>query len=66
MRLKDESIIDKLNKLLKSERKKKIERDLKPFSKKELDEMIDSAEDDSKNERLTSANDLKNEVDSWN
>ena len=66
LRLKDENIIDKLNKLLKSERKKKIERELKPFSKKELNEMIDSAEGDSKNERLTSASDLKNEVDSWN
>jgi len=66
LRLKDENIIDKLNKLLRSERKKKIERELKPFSKKELNEIIDSAEEDSNNERLTSATDLKNEVDSWN
>jgi hypothetical protein len=66
LRLQDESIIDKLNKLLRSERKKKIERELKPFTKKELNDMIDSAEEDSKNERLTSANDLKKEVDSWN
>lgn len=66
LRLKDESIIDKLNKLLRSERKKKIERELKHFSKKELNEIIDSAEEDSKNERLTSASDLNNEVDSWN
>ena len=66
LRLKDESIIDKLNKLLRSERKKKIQRELKPFSKEELNGIIDNAEEDSKNERLTSASDLKNEVDSWN
>ncbi len=66
LRLKDESLIDKLNNLLKTERKKKVEKELKPFSKKEFDEMIDNAELDSKNGRLTSARELKNEIDSWN
>jgi len=65
LRLNDESLIDKLNNLLKTERKKKIEKDLKPFSKKEFDDLIDSAESDSKNGRLTSARELKNEIDSW-
>ena len=66
LRLKDESLIDKLNNLLKTERKKKIEKELKPLSKKEFNDMIDSAESDSKNGRLTSARELKNEIDSWN
>jgi hypothetical protein len=66
LRLKDESLIDKLNNLLKTERKKKVEKELKPFSKKEFNEMIDNAELDSKNGRLTSARELKNEIDSWN
>ena len=57
LRLQDESIIDKLNKLLRSERKKKVENELKPLSKKELDQIIDSAEKDSDNNRLTSASD---------
>ena len=60
LRLKDESLIDKLSHLLKSERKKKFERELKPFSKKELNDLIDSAESDSENGRLSSANELKN------
>jgi hypothetical protein len=66
LRLKDENLIDKLNNLLKKERKKKIEKELKPFSKKEFNDLIDNAETDSKNRRLTSARDLKNEIDSWN
>jgi len=66
LRIKDESLIDKLNNLLKTERKKKIEKELKPLSKKEFNDMIDSAESDSKNGRLTSARELKNEIDSWN
>ena len=49
LRLKDESLIDKLNNLLKKERKKKIEKELKPFSVKEFNDLIDSAESDSKN-----------------
>lgn len=66
LRLKDESLIDKLNNLLKTERKKKIEKELKPFSQKKFNDLIDSAESDSKNGRLTSARELKNEIDSWN
>ena len=66
LRLKDESLIDKLNNLLQKERKKKIEKELKAFSEKEFNDLIDSAESDSKNGRLTSARELKNEIDSWN
>lgn len=66
LRLKDESLIDKLNNLLKKERKKKIKKELKPFNKKEFNDLIDSAESDSENGRLTSARELKNEIDSWN
>ena len=66
LRLKDESLIDKLNNLLKTERKKKIKKELKPFGEKEFNDLIDNAESDSKNGRLTSARELKNEIDSWN
>ncbi len=66
LRLKDEKLIDKLNNLLQSERKKKIEQELKPFSKKDFNDLIDSAESDAENGKLTSARDLKNEIDSWN
>ena len=66
LRLRDEGLIDKLNKLLKSERKKKFERELKPINKKEFNNLIDSAESDSESGRLISAEELKNEIDSWN
>jgi len=66
LRIKDESLIDKLSELLRLERKKKIEKELKPFSEKEFNDLIDSAESDSENGRFTSARELKNEIDSWN
>ena len=66
LRLKDENLINKLNKLLRSERKKKFERDIKPLSNKGFNDLIDNAESDSENGRLTSAQELKNEIDSWN
>ena len=66
LRLKDEDLIDKLSDLLRIEKKKKIEKELKPFSQKEFNDLIDSAESDSENGRLTSAKELKNEIDSWN
>jgi len=66
LRIKDEYLIDKLNNLLKSERKKKFEKELNPLSKREFNDLIDSAESDSENGKLTSAQELKNEIDSWN
>jgi hypothetical protein len=66
LRLKDENLIDKLSDLLRIEKKKKIEKELKPFSQKEFNDLIDRAESDSENGRLTSARELKNEIDSWN
>jgi len=65
LRLRDENLIDKLSDLLRMEKKKKIEKELKPFSQKEFNDLIDSAESDSENGRLTSARELKNEIDSW-
>lgn len=65
LRLKDENLIDKLNNLLKSERKKKLEKELKPLGHEEFNDLIDSAESDSENGKLTSAKKLKKEIDSW-
>ena len=66
LRLKDEKLIDKLSEVLRFEKKKKVEKELKPLSPKEFNDIIDSAESDSENGRLTSARELKNEIDSWN
>ena len=65
LRLKDENLIDKIFDLLRKEKKKKIEKELPPFSQKEFNEIIDNAESDSENGRLISARELKNEIDSW-
>jgi hypothetical protein len=65
LRLNDETLIDKLNKLLKTERKKKFEKELKPLSNIEFDDLIDAAESDSTDGRLRLATELKNEVNSW-
>ncbi len=66
LRLNDENLINKLNKLLKSERKKKLDSERRKLSKKEFNDMIDNAESDSKNGRLSSAEEFRNEIDSWN
>ncbi|MFC2087344.1 hypothetical protein ACFLSA_04215 [Bacteroidota bacterium] len=65
LRLKDEKVIDKLNDLLKSEKKKKSENKTKPLDIKEFNDTIDRAESDAENGRLTSARDLRKESNSW-
>ncbi len=66
LRLNDETLIDKLNDLLRMEKRKKIEKEFKQLSVKEFNDLIDSAESDSENGRLTSARELENEIDLWN
>ncbi len=65
LRIEDEKIIDKFNKLLKVERKKVVEKQLKPFTIEEFNAIIDRAESDSKAGRLISAQEMKKEMDSW-
>ena len=65
LRVTDEKIIDKLNYLLHSERRKKTDKYSDPLGEKEFNEIIDKAESDAKNSRLTSAKELNNEIDSW-
>jgi hypothetical protein len=65
LRVKSEELVDKLEKLLKSERMKLYEKDLAPMTSNEFNNIIDNAESDSFHGRLTSARNLKKEVDSW-
>ncbi len=65
LRLKNEALIEKFENILRSERQKSYEESLYPMSTDEFNEMIDSAEEDSKNGRLISSSDLKKEMDSW-
>lgn len=65
LRINDEEIIDKLSNLLRDERKNKAEKELKPFTIEEFNEMIDRAESDSATGRLISVQEMKREIDSW-
>lgn len=66
LRINSEDIVDKLENLLHSEKKKRFEEGFTPMSMKKFNSLIDQAEKDSKNGNLTSASDLKKEIDSWN
>jgi hypothetical protein len=61
----DESIIEKLEFLVRTEKKKLHERELKPMSLNEFHEMIDQARDDKTNGRVVSHDDLKTKIKSW-
>ncbi|MFP4547099.1 MAG: hypothetical protein ACLFQM_03130 [Fidelibacterota bacterium] len=65
LRIDNEDIVEKLEEVLHSEKKKRVEKKFEPMSAVELNSIIDQAETDSKNDRLTSAHDLKKEIDSW-
>jgi hypothetical protein len=65
LRLKNEKLISKLENLLKSEKAKSYEEHIYPLSEEELNRIIDEAEKDSLEGRLTSAVELKKEIDSW-
>jgi len=65
LRVADDELVTKLERLLRIERKKKLEEELSPMSLKEFNEIIDKSEDDFKNERVTEARNLLNQIDTW-
>ena len=65
LRLSDEQIINKLERMLKSEKTKLYDINPEPLSMDEFNRMIDKAEDDSKNNRVKSVHELKKDVASW-
>ena len=65
LRLNNEKLIAKLEKILKSEKVKSYEEKILPLSEDELNRIIDEAEKDSKEGKLTSAIELRKEIDSW-
>ena len=62
LRLNNEQVIDKLESLLKSEKKRIYSQEQKPMDLDDLNKMIDNAENDSKEGRIIDANDLKRDV----
>ena len=65
LRLKNEDLVNKLEHLLRSEKKKQFEENLNPMNLDEFNKIIDSAELDSQNNNVILAKDLKKEIDSW-
>lgn len=65
IRLENDSIIDKFEKLLRKERLKIIEKEISPMTLAQYEQRIDNALDDLKNNRITTAKQLKKEIATW-
>lgn len=65
LRVADDELVTKLERLLRIERKKKLGGELSPMTMKEFNEIIDKSEGDFKNERVTEARNLLNQIDTW-
>ncbi len=65
LRLKNEKIIDKLEKTLHQERKRMAKKEISPMTIEQLNSIIDQAEDDSVKNRLYSAEEILKDIDTW-
>ena len=65
LRTANKSLLEKFEEMLRQERKKMYEDDIKPMSLHQYENKIDNALDDIQNNRLTSAKKLKKEITSW-
>jgi hypothetical protein len=65
LRVADDELVGKLERLLRTERKKKLDKDISPITLKEFNEIIEKSEDDFTNGRETEARNLLNQIDSW-
>ena len=65
LRLAHDNIIEKFEKMLQQERKRIVEQDISPMTMDQYEQRINNASDDLKNNRVTTAKKLKNEIASW-
>ncbi len=65
LRIRDEKLVDKLDNLLKTERRKSFESEMKPLSHTAFNELIDQAELDLSEGKVVSARELKDDIDTW-
>ena len=65
LKLQSDEAISKLENILRIEKNQNIQRKSEPMSVQELNRRIDIAMEDSKNGRLTEANDLLAEIEKW-
>jgi len=65
LRLQNEEIVSGLENLLRKRKIELIENDFKPMSIEQFNSEIDQSLEDSKNERLIKASDLKDKIQKW-
>ena len=65
LKLQSEEAITRLEKVLKKEKKLSVNREIQPMTKKEFNKRIDKSMKDSKEGKLTEANDLMAEIEKW-
>ena len=65
LRLQNEEIVSGLENLLRKRKIELIENDFKPMSIEQFNSDIDQSFDDSKNEKLIKAIDLKAKIQKW-
>ena len=65
LRLKNEKILQKLEKLLRLEKEKQIKKEFFQMTMAEYNSLIDSAENDAENSRLFNAEKILKDIDTW-
>jgi hypothetical protein len=65
LRISDEDLIDKLERFLSTERKKRVDKEFKPLTMNEFNQMIEKSEDDVKNGRMIETRELLKKVEKW-
>ena len=65
LRLQNEEIINGLENLLRKKKAEQFEKDLRPMSLEQFNSDIDQAIEDSKNDNVIKATDLKAKIEKW-
>jgi len=65
LRLQNEEIVTGLENFLRNRKIELVEKEFKPMSLDQFNKEIDQALDDSKNDRVIKATDLKDEIKKW-
>ena len=65
LRIQDETVISDLEKLLLKTKSDSYEKNLKPMSIEQFNSEIDQSEDDIKNGRIITAEELKSKIKQW-
>ena len=65
LKLQNEELISRFEKLLNTENSLKKQKEFQPMSIEDLNERIDKSLEDSKNGKLTKSSDLHAEIEKW-